>query len=417
MTRAEASMLPTPMAEPALRDGEAYYRRLLRVVEGQRLPLALVDLDRLETNAQALQLRSGRLPIRLGTKSIRCVEILRHVQAMSAQFRGLFCYSAREAAWLHQQGFDDLLVGYPTLEADDFAAAARAVRSGATLTLMIDEADQALALAQAARTLGVRFRVALDLDMSSDLPGLWFGVRRSPLRDAQAALAVAACIREQAGALQLVGAMGYEAQLAGLQDRAPGSPLRNQLLRALKRHSQRELGRRRRQIVQALREAGHDIGLVNGGGTGSLEATAADACITEATAGSGLYSPTLFDHFGHFHHLPAAFFALPVVRRPAPGLATCTGGGYIASGPAGADRLPSPFLPSGMRLLGDEGAGEVQTPVKLPPGFTPGLGAPLFFRHAKAGEMMERFDRLLLFRGDQAVATTPTYRGQGQNFF
>lgn len=413
MTRPE----PAPLAEPSLRDSDAYYRRLLRVVEGQRLPLALVDLDRLEANAQALQLRAGRLPIRLGTKSIRCVEILRHVQALSSQFRGLFCYSAREAAWLGQQGFDDLLIGYPTLEADDFAAAAEAVRSGVTITLMIDEAEQALALAQAARSLGVRFRVALDLDMSSDLPGLWFGVRRSPLRDVQATLAVAACIRDRADALQLAGAMGYEAQLAGLQDRVPGSMLRNPLLRALKRHSQRELRKRRQQLVQALREAGHDLGFVNGGGTGSLETTSADISVTEATAGSGLYAPTLFDHFGHFHHLPAAFFALPVVRRPAAGLATCAGGGYIASGPAGADRLPSPFLPAGMRLLNDEGAGEVQTPVKLPAGFTPKLGAPLFFRHAKAGEMMERFDRLLLFRGDQVVTQTPTYRGQGQNFF
>ena len=66
---------------------------------------------------------------------------------------------------------------------------------------------------------------------------------------------------------------------------------------------------------------------VNGGGTGSLESTAADTSVTELTAGSGLVGPTLFDAYRRFAPEPALLFALPVVRRPGPGLATLFSGG------------------------------------------------------------------------------------------
>ena len=58
---------------------------------------------------------------------------------------------------------------------------------------------------------------------------------------------------------------------------------------------------------------------MNGGGTGSLEKTAAEAAVTEIGAGSGLYQPRLFDSYRGFRGRPAAFFVLPVVRGRAGG--------------------------------------------------------------------------------------------------
>jgi D-serine deaminase-like pyridoxal phosphate-dependent protein len=158
------------------------------------------------------------------------------------------------------------------------------------------------------------------------------------------------------------------------------------------------------------------IPLFNGGGTGSAGWSAADPSLTEVAAGSGFLDSHLFDGFRGLTLKPAAFFALQVTRRPGPGLVTCQGGGFIASGPPGQDRLPVPWLPEGLGLLGLEGAGEVQTPLSVPPGLAIDLGAPVLFRHAKAGELAEHFESYALIRGERVEARAPTYRGLGRCF-
>src|ERR1700749_4759645 len=112
-----------------------------------------------------------------------------------------------------------------------------------------------------------------------------------------------------------------------------------------------ELIRRRADAVAAVRQHAA-VEFVNGGGTGSVAETTADPSVTEIAAGSGLYGPTLFDAYSNWKPTPAALFALSVVRRPGPRIATVAGGGWIASGPTGKSRQPSPWLPSGLRYLG-----------------------------------------------------------------
>ena len=158
------------------------------------------------------------------------------------------------------------------------------------------------------------------------------------------------------------------------------------------------------------------LDFVNGGGTGSIEKTTAEDAVTEIGAGSGLYQPVLFDSYLGFSGRPAALFALPVVRRPGPGVVTALGGGYLASGPANRARLPSPYLPAGLRLDAREGAGEVQTPLLGAAADRLRIGDRVWFRHAKAGELCERFSELHLIEGTVVVATAPTYRGEGQAF-
>ena len=68
------------------------------------------------------------------------------------------------------------------------------------------------------------------------------------------------------------------------------------------------------------------------------------------------------------------------------------------------------------KAIGMEGAGEVQTPLTVPESLKLDLGAPVFFRHAKAGELAEHFQQYLLVRGDRVEARAPTYRGAGQRF-
>jgi D-serine deaminase-like pyridoxal phosphate-dependent protein len=177
----------------------------------------------------------------------------------------------------------------------------------------------------------------------------------------------------------------------------------------LQRASAGEIAERREAVVRALPE----LRFVNGGGTGSLHTTTKEDVVTEITAGSGFYAPTLFDNYSAFTLTPAAMFALPVVRKPSKKVATVLGGGYLASGPADALRLPTPYLPQGLKLDKNEGAGEVQTPVI---GADLRVGDRVYFRHAKAGELCERFNSLLLVEGDRVIDEVPTYRGEGCSF-
>jgi D-serine deaminase-like pyridoxal phosphate-dependent protein len=185
------------------------------------------------------------------------------------------------------------------------------------------------------------------------------------------------------------------------------------VIRALHARSGRELRERRAAAVAAVRAVA-PLEFVNGGGTGSIQRTASEPAVSEVAAGSGLFGPTLFDAYTSFTPRPAALFALPVVRRPGPGVATVLGGGYPASGAAGADRLPTPHLPAGLRLDSREGAGEVQTPVLGRAADGLAVGDRVWFRHAKAGELCERFAALHLIDGDVIAATVPTYRGEGE---
>ncbi|EGY01028.1 amino acid aldolase or racemase-like protein [Nitrospirillum viridazoti Y2] len=392
-----------------------HYQRYKAILAQERLPVAFVDLDVMQRNVDALAKRAAGLPIRLVTKSVRCLSILRRYYGKGPFLSGLMCYSPAEAAWLAEEGFDDLLVAYPSAETADLAGVIRQLRLGRNIVLMVDSPVQVDHLDRMARESAAVFRVAIDLDMSSDLPGLHFGVRRSPLRTPSDVLALARRIDGCTG-VRLMGLMGYEGQIAGLMDDVPGQGLRNLILRRLKAWSGPQVNARRDDSVHLLKKAGIHLRFVNGGGSGSFESTRTDPSVTELAAGSALYAPALFDHYRNFKLEPAAGFAVRIARQPKRDVFTCSGGGYPASGPSGLNRAPIPWLPEGSRLIPDEGAGEVQTPVVYDGPEELRIGDPVLFRHAKAGELCERFNELLLIENGQVVERAKTYRGQGHCF-
>jgi D-serine deaminase-like pyridoxal phosphate-dependent protein len=397
------------MAEGALER----WRRYRSVTAGEAMPCALVDLDALEAIARALvePLRGSGKTLRVATKSVRCPELVRRVMEVAAPVaRGLMTYTATETAFWAERGERDLLLAYPVARAEDAALVAGANASGAAAAVVVDCVEHLDVLSAAARAANTRVPVVLELDVSWRPLGSSFhvGVRRSPLRKVRDVLALGRRAAATEG-LTLHGVMAYEAQIAGVPDSSPA-------VRAMKAASGSDVQRVRGAVALALREAGLAPVLFNGGGTGSLAACAREVSLTEVTAGSGFLDSHLFDGYRGLALEPAAFFALQVVRRPAPGLVTCHGGGYIASGSAGRSRLPIPALPPGLSLLSLEGAGEVQTPLELGRSGELSLGDPVFFRHAKAGELAEHFREYLLVRGDRIEGRAPTYRGLGKCF-
>jgi D-serine deaminase-like pyridoxal phosphate-dependent protein len=365
-------------------DRTALRDRLERATGHLETPLAVVDLAAFDANAAALEMRSGGKPIRVATKSVRCRNLLERVLARPG-WRGVMAYTLPEAIWLVRTGVtDDVLVAYPTVDRVALAEVGKDPDLAAAITVMVDHSGH-LDFMDAVAPPDQRavIRLCIDLDASWRPAGrLHVGVRRSPVHSATQAGALAAELVTRPG-YTLVGLMSYEAHIAGVGDAPTGQALRAGVIRMIQRRSLTELLRRRGAAVAAVRDHA-DLEFVNGGGTGSLALTGADPSVTEVTAGSGLYGPTLFDQYRAWRPSPAALFALPVVRRPAPGIATVLGGGWVASGPAHKSRLPQPFLPAGLRFRPDEGAGEVQTPLLGTAADTLRPGDRVWFRHAKA---------------------------------
>jgi D-serine deaminase-like pyridoxal phosphate-dependent protein len=391
---------------------ERAYEELERIFAGVDAPFALVDLDAMWSNSRELLARAAGTPIRVASKSVRCRSLLAAILETPG-FQGLMTFTLPESLWLHGHGFDDLLLAYPTADRTALAELGR-IETERPPILMVDSLDHLDYIQAAAGAAGRPTRVCLELDT-----GWWpfggrlkVGAKRSPLRTAEQAQALAREIVSRPG-FELAALMGYEAHIAGVGDRPLDKRLQGPLIRLMKRRSAAELAERRAAVVEAVRQVA-PVPIVNGGGTGSVHTTRREAVITEVTAGSGFFAPLLFDRYADFSLTPAAMFAMPVVRRPSGGVATLLGGGYPASGGAGRDRLPAPYLPRRLRLDSQEGAGEVQTPVIGAAAASLRIGDRVYLRHAKAGELCERFSTLYLVRGGEVVDEVPTYRGEGR---
>ena len=381
-------------------------------------PYGVISLAALAHNAFDMLDRAAGVPIRVASKSVRVRAVLDAVLALPG-YAGVLAYTLPEANWLATTSADgeaitDVVVGYPTADRAALRELATTPELAARVTIMVDSVaqldfvDSVIAPAQREPV-----RVCLELDASWDTRLFGhLGVRRSPVHSVVEARTLAETIVARPG-FTLVGMMGYEAQIAGLVNQPAGNPGRAAAVKWVQKRSAAELADRRGRAVASVREIA-DLEFVNGGGTGSIESTTAEAAVTEVAAGSGLFGPHLFDNYAHFRPAPAAAFALSVVRKPQPEVAVLLGGGWIASGPTARDRTPKLVWPEGLRMLPLEMAGEVQTPVSG--GAALDVGDRVWLRHTKAGEISEHLDAFAVVDGGEVVATLPTYRGQGRVF-
>lgn len=367
-------------------------------------PTAVIDRQALTANADEMLKRAAGVPIRLASKSIRVRGLLQELLDQPG-FSGVLAYSAAEALWLVEHGVQDVLVAYPTVDRATLDAVSRDERAAREIAFMVDLPEH-VDLVSACAT-DHELRLAIDVDCSLNLGAVRVGAHRSRVTGAKDAARLAEVIRSAIG-VRLAGLMFYDAQVAG----TPDSGL---AVRSVKRASVAQLARRRRKVVRAV-SGGSALEFVNAGGTGSLHRFGDDPVVTDLAAGSGLFAPTLFDQYDDVDLQPAAFFVSPVVRKPSDDVVVTFSGGYIASGPTGASRAPAVAYPPDLRMFGLEGAGEVQTPLRGKGAQHMRVGDPVWFRHAKAGEMCERFDEVLVLDGDADPVRLPTYRGEGKNF-
>lgn len=391
-----------------MRELDATIDDIERATEDLPAPLAALHLPSLRANVEYTVRRAGGTRVRIASKSVRVRKVLELALgadlAGGEKIRGVMAYSLREALWLVECGCRDVLLGYPTTDRQALARLGADREAKAAITIMVDDVAHA-EIAEAAGAHGVR--MCIDVDASLRIGPIHLGTRRSPLRTADQVEALARTL--VARGHEVVGAMFYEAQVAGVQDNVFG-------IGPVKSLSMRRLVPLRQEVAEAIEQVtGNAPEILNSGGTGSVEASASAPAVTEVTVGSGLFVPGIFDFYTSFTPRPALFFGLDVVRTPAPGMSTLLYGGYLASGAPAADRLPVPVRP-GFAFTSREGAGEVQTPIDaaLP------IGGRAWLRHGKAGELAERFAEIVVVDSVDGTPTVvdrwATYRGEGKCF-
>ncbi len=376
-------------------------------------PFSWLDFDALDHNISTVHNACGEKNIRIATKSVRSVEILRYLQKNLPKVIGCMTFTAAETLFLLRQQFDDLLLGYPVMEEATVRQLLHCVKAGKTVTFMVDKREHVKFLAKLGQELGVRVQVCIDINVSNDFKLLYFGTKRSSLHSLELLTPFLEYIKNQAF-IEVVGAMGYEAQIAGVGNR-PANAVKGKLVEVMQMQAKKQVTQFRRLAIAHIKAYFPSLHFVNGGGSGSMAYTARQKEVTEITVGSAFYAPALFDQFTQLQLERAAGFALRVTRKPEKNIVVCHGGGYTASGAISADRLPVFYEPTCFSYLSLEGAGEVQTPVKVKRKKI-NVGDTLYFRHAKAGELCERFQELHGIRGDKYVGAYSTYRGDGQCF-
>ena len=398
------------------------YQALRGCLQQETLPVALVDLDILDGNIRRIAelVQKHQKKMRLATKSVRVPALIRRILEKGGEaFQGLMCFSPSEAVFLSEEGFDDLLIAYPSTQHADLLLLWELTQSGRSVTLMIDEPIHIQQIDAFWRQQGnekaIPLKVCLDLDMAYRPLGMHMGAQRSPLRSLKRVQELVTLI-QASDCIQLQGLMGYEAQIAGLSDKNPFTPMMNTAKTLFKKRSVVDVAKKRAEIATWFQKEAIQLAFFNGGGSGSLDTTSLEDCITEVTAGSGFLQPHLFDYYANNRNQAAILFGLRVTRIPQAGMVTCQSGGFIASGEISLDKAPVPFLPPGLVPTSGEGFGEVQTPLKVPKNVTLQPGDPVFFRPAKAGEIAERFNEYLLLQNHQIVDRVKTYRGLGKCF-
>ncbi|WP_342511535.1 amino acid deaminase/aldolase [Sporosarcina sp. FSL K6-1522] len=372
-------------------------------------PFACIDLDALDRNIAFVNRVAGQKGIRIATKSVRSIQLLQYIAERLNHPVGWMTFDLRETHYLLENGFDDLLLGYPQYEKDAVERIIPFIREGRTVIFMIDRLEQWQWLESIGQEHAIVFEVCVDLNLSTDFKMLYFGTKRSALQTVDD---VAALVRSGASFTHttIIGVMGYEAQIAGVAD-LPVVSWQKLLIKRLKALSYKGVRKFRTDAIDLIRREITTLRFVNGGGSGSIDFTAGEEEVTELTIGSAFYFPALFSRYKNLPLEPAAMFALRVTRKPEQGVVVCHGGGYIASGVTGSDKNPMPVWPANLSFLKNEGAGEVQTPLRDRDDAVQ-IGDTVYFRHAKAGELCERFPELHARRGSRYEGAYKTYRGE-----
>jgi len=354
-------------------------------------PVLLADLDRLEANIARMAARASEagLALRPHAKSHKCAAIARRQLAAGAV--GVCCAKIGEAEALAAAGIGPILLTSPIVGDDQARRVADLARAQPGLAVVLDHPEQARALARACVDTATPLAVLVDVDV---------GLARTGVALPADALALADAIGET-GSLRLAGVQGYGGHwqhIAGLA----------------KRHGAIAAGMDRLAgVVDALRDAGHPIDWVTGGGTGSFATDADLGVLTEVQPGSYVFMDSQYrdaldgDADGEYEQ--SLFVQARVISTNSLSHVTVDAGlkAFATDGP-----LPRPadarYAGCDYFWYGDEHGGLARPADAAPPE----LAERIEFIPPHCDPTVDRYDRLVLVRGDTVVEVVPIEAGR-----
>jgi D-serine deaminase-like pyridoxal phosphate-dependent protein len=253
-------------------------------------PCMVVDLPLVDQNiGHAVDLLAGTgITLRPHFKAHKCTTLM--LRQLAAGASGATVQTAWEALVLADQGVDDILVANQIVDPTALGHLAEAAGK-TTLTATVDSIRHVELLDELASRLAVRLNVVIELDVGSARCGV---VPGEP-----ALLEVADAVAASSG-LMLAGILAYEGHLSL---REPRSARRRGLV---------QVASTIRSARESLEAGGHEVRLVTGGSTGTLELLAASGTHNEAQPGSYVLMDSAYQRIG-VPFRQAAFCAARVV--------------------------------------------------------------------------------------------------------
>ena len=210
-------------------------------------PALLIDRDALEANVAAMAALVAGRPQRLRPHAKTHKSPIIAAMQRAAGASGFCCAKLAEAEALAGPDVDDVLITTPVVGApklERLAALAARVR----VATVADDADALPGLAEAARRAGRTLDVIVEVDVGQNRCGV-----RTPEAAADLADAVARC-----RGLRFAGLQGYHGRLQSIASAAER--------RAAVGAAMERLGR----AAELVRQGGHAVGILTGGGSGSV---------------------------------------------------------------------------------------------------------------------------------------------------
>ena len=273
-------------------------------------PALVVDVDQLDSNLRTMHqfYADRRASLRPHAKTHKCPVIAR--QQLDLGAIGIAVTKISEAEVMVEGGVGPLLITSPIATRGKLARLLALARQAPSLQIVTDRLQNVRDLNDGARAVGIRLQVIIDLNTGDDRTGIALGESAVTLADAVA----------RAESLELVGVQAY----AGRLQHVVGWEAR--------RHQYSETMGRVMETVASMRQAGLNLPVVTGGGTGTYDINSEVDGMTDTQVGSYVFmddnyrevggrSGQVFDDFE-----PSLFVLATAISQPVEGRITVDAG-------------------------------------------------------------------------------------------